>query len=62
MRLALQKMKKICIENNITKIAMPTIGAGLDRLVWSAVSDQMYICLDNLDTYSVTYSSCQIFY
>lgn len=37
MRIALQKMKKICIENNITKIAMPTIGAGLDRLPWGAV-------------------------
>lgn len=32
MRLALQKMKTICIEEDITKIAMPTIGAGLDRL------------------------------
>lgn len=34
MRIALQKMKDICIENNITKVAMPTIGAGLDRLAW----------------------------
>ena len=41
MRLALQKMKKICLENNITKIAMPTIGAGLDRLAWSDVSKQI---------------------
>lgn len=41
MRLALQKMKKICLENNITKIAMPTIGAGLDRLAWSDVSKQV---------------------
>ena len=41
MRLALQKMKKICLENNITKIAMPTIGVGLDRLAWSDVSKQV---------------------
>lgn len=41
MRLALQKMKKICLENNIMKIAMPTIGAGLDRLSWSDVSKQI---------------------
>lgn len=41
MRLALQKMKKICLENNITKIAMPTIGTGLDRLAWSDVSKQI---------------------
>lgn len=49
MRLALQKMKKICIENNITKIAMPTIGAGLDRLVWSAVSDQIHMIFGDTD-------------
>lgn len=41
MRLALQKMKKICLENNITRVAMPTIGAGLDRLSWSDVSKQI---------------------
>lgn len=49
MRLALQKMKKICIENNITKIAMPTIGAGLDRLSWSAVSEQIRLIFDDTD-------------
>lgn len=49
MRLALQKMKKICIENNITKIAMPTIGAGLDRLSWSAVSDQIHEIFGDTD-------------
>lgn len=49
MRLALQKMKKICVENNITKIAMPTIGAGLDRLAWSAVSDQIHMIFYDAD-------------
>lgn len=49
MRLALLKMKKICIENNITKIAMPTVGAGLDRLSWSAVSDQIRLIFDDTD-------------
>lgn len=49
MRLVLQKMKKICIENNITKVAMPTIGAGLDRLSWSAVSDQIHLIFDDTD-------------
>lgn len=49
MRLALQKMKKICIENNITKVAMPTIGAGLDRLYWGAVSDQIHMIFDDTD-------------
>lgn len=41
MRLALQKMKKICIEQGIEKIAMPTIGAGLDRLKWENVVKQI---------------------
>lgn len=38
MGLALQKMREICEEKEITKIAMPTIGAGLDRLNWEAVA------------------------
>lgn len=47
MRIALQKMKKICMENNITKVAMPTIGSGLDRLAWSVVSDQIHMIFDD---------------
>jgi len=38
MHLALKRMKEICLENNITKIAMPKIGAGLDKLDWWYVS------------------------
>lgn len=49
MRLSLQKMKKICIENNITKLAMPTIGAGLDRLAWNTVSEQIRLIFDDTD-------------
>ena len=49
MRIALQKMKKICMENNITKVAMPMIGAGLDKLSWSAVSDQIYMIFNDID-------------
>lgn len=45
-RIALQKMKEICIGNNIAKIAMPMIGAGLDRLPWSAVSNQVQEAFD----------------
>ena len=41
MRLALQKMKEICIEEGIDKIAMPTIGAGLDRLNFDDVIKQI---------------------
>ena len=49
MRIALQKMKKMCIENGITKIAMPTIGAGLDRLSWDVVSDQIQQIFEDTD-------------
>jgi len=41
MRIALQNMKQICSENNISKVAMPTIGAGLDRLNWNDVVTQI---------------------
>ena len=36
---ALTMMREVCIHNNITKVAMPTIGCGLDRLSWNRVRD-----------------------
>ena len=36
---ALTAMKKICVEESITKIAMPIIGCGLDKLSWDKVSE-----------------------
>lgn len=33
--MAIEDMKRVSIENNIKKIAMPQIGAGLDRLSWA---------------------------
>ena len=38
MRKALEKMKRGCEIENITKIAMPKIGCGLDKLKWEDVS------------------------
>ena len=35
---ALNLMKFICIQKGITKVAMPIIGCGLDRLEWDKVS------------------------
>ena len=49
MRVALEKMKKMCLENNIVKLAMPTIGAGLDRLAWSDVSKQINYIFGDTD-------------
>lgn len=36
---SLKRMKVICEARNIHKIAMPTIGCGLDRLQWDKVSE-----------------------
>lgn len=49
MRLALDKMKQICLKNNIKKIAMPVIGCGLDRLNWNDVSEQIKNVFANTD-------------
>ena len=38
MKQALSMMKVVCTANNITKVAMPIIGCGLDRLQWDKVS------------------------
>jgi len=35
---ALEKMRDICIENGIGKVAMPRIASGLDRLKWEKVA------------------------
>ena len=49
MMIALKKMKEVCIENGITKIAMPTIGAGLDRLDWNKVSELICHIFEDMD-------------
>lgn len=36
---ALIKLKKLCKDNNVTKLAMPIIGCGLDRLEWDKVEE-----------------------
>ena len=49
MKFALEKMKQICLENNIKKIAMPVIGCGLDRLNWNDVSEQIKDVFADMD-------------
>lgn len=49
MKLALEKMKQICLESNIKKIAMPIIGCGLDKLKWEDVSEQIKNIFFNTD-------------
>ena len=41
MRAALERMREICRDAGILHLAMPMIGAGLDRLLWEEVSAQI---------------------
>lgn len=49
MRQALNAMKIVCVANNIKKVAMPKIGAGLDRLSWDKVSKIIKEVFDDTD-------------
>lgn len=49
MKGALYFMREICEDNNIGKIAMPTIGCGLDRLEWNKVSEIIKETFDDTD-------------
>lgn len=46
---ALEMMRKLAVENNINKIAMPLIGCGLDRLQWEKVSEIIKYVFKNTD-------------
>ena len=46
---ALTEMKRLVIKNNISKIAMPKIGSGLDRLQWAKVQEIICEVFDGLD-------------
>lgn len=46
---ALCEMMLVCVHHGITKIAMPTIGCGLDRLRWSRVSEIIQEILSDID-------------
>lgn len=46
---ALIKMKEICLEENITKIAMPKIGCGLDQLNWMDIKQLLFEVFEDTD-------------
>ena len=46
---ALFLMKEICEEKHITKIAMPVIGCGLDKLQWNKVSEIIKNTFQDMD-------------
>lgn len=46
---ALNLMKFISVQKDITKIAMPIVGCGLDRLQWNKVSEIIKEVFENTD-------------
>lgn len=42
-------MRNLALKNNISKIAMPVIGCGLDRLCWDKVSKIIKIVFEDTD-------------
>lgn len=46
---SLNKMKEICLNNDITKIAMPKIGCGLDKLSWIDVKQLLFETFQDTD-------------
>lgn len=46
---ALIKLKETCLEKNITKIAMPKIGCGLDQLNWNDVKRLLFETFEDTD-------------
>lgn len=42
-------MKELCKKNGISKLAMPKIGCGLDKLNWEDVKQQIMRCFQDTD-------------
>lgn len=49
-------MKNQCIAHGITKLAMPRIGCGLDRLDWDRVSEMIKYVFADTDTDVIVYT------
>lgn len=45
----LYDMKELCKKNRISKLAMPKIGCGLDKLSWEDVKQQIMHCFQDTD-------------
>ncbi|XP_026188015.1 ADP-ribose glycohydrolase OARD1 isoform X3 [Mastacembelus armatus] len=54
--LSLEDMKSHCVENGVTRISMPRIGCGLDRLKWARVSEILEQVFNNTNISITVYS------
>ncbi|XP_066991814.2 uncharacterized protein [Anabrus simplex] len=50
------EMKQHCVDNRVTKIAMPRIGCGLDRLEWSTVKNVLEDTFSDTDVHIIVYN------
>jgi len=55
LEVALKKLLFECIVKNITKLAMPKIGCGLDRLEWEKVSEMIQNIFKSQDVSIIVY-------
>lgn len=53
LRQSLMIMKDICVQNDIKKVAMPTIGCGLDRLEWEKTRQIIFEVFEDIDDFEI---------
>ncbi|XP_030589548.1 ADP-ribose glycohydrolase OARD1 isoform X1 [Archocentrus centrarchus] len=56
LRQSLEDMKSHCLKNQVTRISMPRIGCGLDRLEWARVSEILEQVFDHTNISITVYS------
>ncbi|XP_060913434.1 ADP-ribose glycohydrolase OARD1 isoform X1 [Labrus mixtus] len=56
LRQSLEDMKSHCVLNGVTRISMPRIGCGLDRLAWDKVSEILEQVFEGTDISITVYS------
>ncbi|XP_056130775.1 ADP-ribose glycohydrolase OARD1 [Lampris incognitus] len=56
LRQSLEDMKSHCMSNGVTRISMPRIGCGLDRLKWEQVSEILEDVFQHTDISMTVYS------
>ncbi|XP_051912820.1 ADP-ribose glycohydrolase OARD1 [Hippocampus zosterae] len=56
LRQSLEDMRVHCIQNGVTRISMPRIGCGLDRLKWERVSEMLEEIFEPVDISVTVYS------
>ncbi|XP_046896126.1 ADP-ribose glycohydrolase OARD1 isoform X1 [Hypomesus transpacificus] len=56
LNMSLEDMRSQCIQHGVTKISMPRIGCGLDRLKWEKVSEILHQVFQHTDICITVYT------